>query len=227
MDILTKGQRAILQCVSTVPGQEQFYLTGGTALAYFYLQHRQSHDLDLFTTTEELIIPWSHQLEAALHARGMTTERRRGVASFVELVVQEGPAMTLVQLALDAACRFEPTKTFPEFPRLQVDSLADLAANKLLALFGRAMLRDFLDVYALVHHGGFSPEALMAQAQRKDPGFDVYWLGVALERITAFNDTAPEWRMLVKPVMCQEVQAFYRRWRADIMRQLGGQTPPL
>src|SRR3989338_7105778 len=99
LDILTRVQRAILQCVSAVPGQEQFYLTGGTALAYFYLQHRQSHDLDFFTTTEELITPWSHQLEAALHAQGMTTERRRGVASFVELVVRHGAAPTVGELA--------------------------------------------------------------------------------------------------------------------------------
>ena len=203
-----------------MPGQEQFYLTGGTALAYFYLQHRQSHDLDFFTTTEELITPWSHQLEAALHAQGMTTERRRGVASFVELVVRHGPAMTVAQLALDAAFRFEPTKTFPEFPQLQVDSLADLASNKLLALFGRAMLRDFLDVYALVHQAGFSPAALLEQAQRKDPGFDLYWLGVAFQRIATFNETAPEMRMLITPVPFPEVRAFFDRWRSTIMRDL-------
>jgi predicted nucleotidyltransferase component of viral defense system len=31
------------------PLAEQFYLTGGTALARFYFHHRESLDLDLFT----------------------------------------------------------------------------------------------------------------------------------------------------------------------------------
>src|SRR3989338_8251589 len=31
-----------------------FYLTGGTALAEFYLQHRLSEDIDLFTEKEEV-----------------------------------------------------------------------------------------------------------------------------------------------------------------------------
>jgi len=34
-----------------------FYLTGGTALAEFYLAHRKSFDLDIFTTEKGIIIP--------------------------------------------------------------------------------------------------------------------------------------------------------------------------
>ncbi|MBI2352172.1 MAG: nucleotidyl transferase AbiEii/AbiGii toxin family protein [Deltaproteobacteria bacterium] len=33
-------------------GAPPFFLTGGTALSAFYLQHRYSEDLDLFTLTE-------------------------------------------------------------------------------------------------------------------------------------------------------------------------------
>ena len=33
---------------------KRFYLTGGTALAEFYLKHRLSEDIDLFTPEQEV-----------------------------------------------------------------------------------------------------------------------------------------------------------------------------
>ena len=47
--ILDKAQREILEVFSRFPDADRFYLTGGTALAEFYLGHRRSFDLDLFT----------------------------------------------------------------------------------------------------------------------------------------------------------------------------------
>ncbi|MCX5975766.1 MAG: nucleotidyl transferase AbiEii/AbiGii toxin family protein [Coprothermobacterota bacterium] len=38
--------------LSQIPDLIQFYLTGGTALAEFYLGHRKSFDLDIFTGEE-------------------------------------------------------------------------------------------------------------------------------------------------------------------------------
>jgi hypothetical protein len=150
----------------------------------------------------------------------MQTERRRGLRSFVELVVRSGEDMTLIHLAQDAAFRFEPPHHVPDYPGLNVDSLVDIASNKLLALFGRATLRDFLDVYYLVQKVGFTPAALMAQAKQKDPGFDRYWLGVAYERIHTFNERAPEMLCLLQPVPFQDVQAFFDRWRASLAEEL-------
>jgi len=39
--IITDLQRKILFVFSEIPGSEMFYLTGGTALAEFYLAHRR------------------------------------------------------------------------------------------------------------------------------------------------------------------------------------------
>ncbi len=46
-DKLTPLQRALL--VSFFEHERRFYLTGGAALAGFYLRHRRTTDLDLFT----------------------------------------------------------------------------------------------------------------------------------------------------------------------------------
>lgn len=49
-------------------------------------------------------------------------------------------------------------------------SLADMAADKTLDLFGRAPTRDFVDGYLLLQRDELLQ--LMAWAREKDPGFD-------------------------------------------------------
>ena len=55
MDILTPFQKQILTAVGHSPLKSSFYLTGGTALAAYYLQHRYSEDLDFFTDAQEAV----------------------------------------------------------------------------------------------------------------------------------------------------------------------------
>ncbi len=216
MAILNSVQRNILQGFGKIPDSGRFYLTGGTALAYFYLKHRRSRDLDFFTSFEEIILPFSRRLEDTFRENRMTVERQRGTHSFVEFFVRGEEETTIVQLAQDAPFRFEPTKEFQEFPGLQVDSLVDIASNKLLALFGRAALRDFVDLYFLIKEGGFSQKDLIEKAKKKDPGFELYWLGVALEQIKTFKQDSPEIEMLLKPVRFQILLDFFSGWRNEI-----------
>ncbi len=56
--ILSEFQKAFLQLFASLPDQERFYLAGGTALAEYYLGHRLSNDLDLFTSEADLIVPF-------------------------------------------------------------------------------------------------------------------------------------------------------------------------
>ena len=52
-DILTRRQRAVLAAVASDKAlADHCYLTGGTALAGFYLYHRFSEDLDFFFERE-------------------------------------------------------------------------------------------------------------------------------------------------------------------------------
>lgn len=220
MEIISKVQKAILDTFSKVLDSEYFYFTGGTALACFYLKHRKSNDLDFFTTDAEIIIPFSYRLEEALKVEKMDIQRQRGIRSFVELLVEKDKETTVIHLACDASFRLEPLKEFPEYPQLKIDSIIDIAVNKLLALFGRATLRDFIDVYFLVKKAKFSPQELMDKAKIKDPGFDLYWLGVALERINSFKDDSPEMLLLVETVDFKEVSIFFNQWRDKIAKEL-------
>lgn len=62
-NLLTPLQRAFIQVFSQLPDQQHFYLTGGTALAEYYLGHRLSYDLDFFTVNDGLVQPVSCQIE--------------------------------------------------------------------------------------------------------------------------------------------------------------------
>jgi hypothetical protein len=54
--------------------------------------------------------------------------------------------------------------------------------DKLLAFFGRWTHRDAVDLYFILQRE--NPHDLFEKAGRKDPGFDLYWLALALQRIT-------------------------------------------
>lgn len=219
MEVLAEIQKRILGHLKDIPELDAFYLTGGTALSRFYLGHRKSDDLDFFTTEEELLQPVSLKIEDALRKTGADVERKRGFRSFVELTVSVPPESTIIHLALDSPYRLDPTITADEFPGLRIDSLRDLASNKLLSLFGRAALRDFVDVFFLAKER-FAKNDLILMAKKKDPGFDLYWLGTAFERIHEFSADSPEMLLLVKPCSMESLSAFFDGWRKEIFLEI-------
>ncbi len=219
MEVLAEIQKKILGQLKDIPEFAAFYLTGGTALARFYLGHRKSDDLDFFTPEEELIQPFSLRIEDVLKKAGADVERKRGFRSFVELMVSAQSESTIIHLALDSPYRLDTVVLAGEFPGIRIDSLKDLAANKLLALFGRAMLRDFVDVFFLTKEE-FTKNDLVLMAKKKDPGFDLYWLATAFERVHEFSADSPEMLLLVKPCSIEMLRAFFDEWRKEIFLEL-------
>jgi len=219
LEILTNLQKKILHLFSEIPDQEAFYLTGGTALSAFFLKHRKSNDLDFFTSIEELIVPLGQKLETSLREEGFKVERLRGFHSFVELSVTSGDDSTVVHFALDSPFRFEQPTPSEEIPHLKVDSLIDMAANKVLALFGRAELRDFIDIYFIVKNH-FNKTELIEKAAQKDPGFDLYWFGVAMEKIDDFSDDSPDLHLLTRSCSMNQLKEFFTSWRRDISEEI-------
>ena len=221
MSVVNKLQEEILRLFFRVEDSQKFYLTGGTALAHFYLHHRGSKDLDFFTVEEGAVLPFSQTLGGFLKRHGFSVENRRTMHSFCELFVAHQDQTTILHLAQDASFRFEPPKEFEEYPGLLVDNLTDIASNKLLALFGRAALRDFIDVYFLINRANFTKSQLIKLAQQKDPGFDLYWLGVALAQIHEFKSASLEdMVMLFNPAEFDDIAAFFSEWRDDIIKQM-------
>lgn len=222
MEILTNLQKKILSLFTRISDQDVFYLTGGTALSAFFLKHRKSNDLDFFTQVEEVILVFSRKLEGLLKEEGLSVERARSLHSFVEIQVRSvNGESTIVHLGVDSPFRFEEPFISDEFPGLKVDSLSDIASNKLLALFGRAAFRDFIDIYFLLEER-FSKEELIEKATQKDPGFDLYWLGTAFTKINDFFDDSPDIHLLVRPCKVKELKDFFATWREEIAKKIIG-----
>jgi hypothetical protein len=218
--LLTPIQSGFLRLFAELPDQRHFYLTGGTALSEFYLGHRHSFDLDLFTAEPDLIVPFSYHVESACLRAGLDVHVTRRFATFVEFAVYRGEESLRVDLALDTPFRFAPP-VLSEYG-VQVSDFQDLKVDKLLAYYGRAEPRDAVDLYFVLQHQ--NPEPLFALAAQKDVGFDLYWMAVALNRAAEFPDEAVRWpvEMLVDWNPTELKQAF-ERLAMDVMSRLTGE----
>jgi hypothetical protein len=186
--IITRGQKDVLKAFSTLGDAGHFYLTGGTALAEFYLGHRRSFDLDLFTAEKALVLPFSRLFEEEMKEMFDVRVVRR-FETFVEFEVGQSDEAIKVDLAYDSPFRFE--EPIASELGVRVNDLKDLVVEKLLAFFGRAEPRDAIDLFFILKDWQF--DEIVRLALRKDPGFDLYWLAIALEKATEFPDTIKEW----------------------------------
>ncbi len=202
--LLSEGQKAFLRFFAELPDQEQFYLTGGTALAEFYLAHRYSYDLDLFTTEEGLLTPFCQLLERRARRKRLDLRVVRRFTTFTEYTMQVGEESVRIQMAIDSPFRFN--SPVPTEYGVQVNDWDDLKVDKLLAFYGRAEPRDAVDLYFILEREPLEP--LMALASRKDPGFDRYWFAAACQRVQTFSDDLSDWpvQMLitVSPVLIKQ-----------------------
>ncbi len=135
-DALTDFQREVAGLFFSLAESEGYLLAGGAALVASKLTARPTQDLDLFTHAPATTVDTGRDaLLRAITARGWTATTARDTPTFCRLVIH-GPEDLLIDLALDAPPISAPTSTDlgPTLAPLE------LAANKLLALFGRAEL---------------------------------------------------------------------------------------
>lgn len=215
--LLTPLQRDILALFAQLPDQNQFYLTGGTALAEYYLGHRLSFDLDMFTGQADLVVPTSYRLEQGCAAQGLQTTVTRRFASYAEFVIARDQASVKVDLALDSPFRFEPP--VPSAQGVLVNDFLDLKVDKLLAYYGRAEPRDAVDLFWLMQGEPIQP--LLELAKKKDPGFDLYWFAIALNRAASFPDEPERWPVtLLAPWEPKRLKDDFQRLRLALMDQV-------
>jgi hypothetical protein len=215
--LLTRLQQEFLTVFSRIPDQARFYLTGGTALTEFYLGHRLSFDLDLFTSDQELIIPTSFQIQTLGVASGFEITVIRRFASFVEFVISRGDESLKVDLALDSPFRFSPP--IDSEIGVWVNDLQDLQIDKLLAYYGRAEPRDAVDLFFIFQQNSVS--RLLQLAAQKDPGFDLYWFAVALNRAENFPDEIERWPVkMLQPVSIMNLKRSFLDLAQGLMGKL-------
>lgn len=160
--MLTPLQRHIASIVGGLPDAQQFALAGGAALIARGDIDRLTRDLDFFGPSAvevDQIIPI---VERALTDAGLSVHRIRESSGFYRLEVSKAGDVTEVDFGADF--RLLPIEQGPLGPTLAGE---ELAINKVLAVFGRAEARDFVDLSVLTKRYGL--EHLMRRASEKRP----------------------------------------------------------
>jgi hypothetical protein len=167
---LTAFQRGVCRLIAAnrVKSGES-YVAGGVALNELTSASRLSQDIDLFHDTREALINSWLADRRELDKNGYSTTIIREMAAFIEAEVARAGQSVRMQWCCDSAFRFFPLIEHPDFGL--VLSPFDLATNKILALVGRAEVRDWID--ALVCHQEIQPLGCLVWAcAGKDPGLN-------------------------------------------------------
>jgi len=161
--------------------EQRFFLTGGGALVGFYFGHRSTEDLDFFSPPGPLLDDVVRTFEAVVTACGASVRTLQSYPDFRRLMVSRGSERCIVDLVIDHAPMIEPTKAKVGIVRL--DTLREIAANKLATLVGRSEIKDLVDLRQLLN-AGYSLEQALDDAVRKDAGVDPATLAWVLDQIT-------------------------------------------
>jgi hypothetical protein len=165
--------------------EQRYVLTGGAALAGFYFGHRDTEDLDFFGAPDLNLQDGVRTLEAAAASTGARLESLQISPDFRRLLATRGQEKCVVDLVIDRAPALEIEKQI--FGEVRVDTLREIAANKICTLLGRAQLKDLIDLKHLLASGA-DLASMIADASRKDAGVDPATLAWVLGQTTISAD---------------------------------------
>lgn len=172
--VLTHYQVKILKTFFSSHLGKQFFLTGGTALAAFYLGHRQSQDLDFFTLKsfdsfklEKLIKNIAEETLSTIKTKIKTSDyyevylenKKEGWIQRLDFV-KEQPVVFGKKKIVDG---------------VTVDSLENIASNKILTIYGRLEPKDYLDLYFIFKETSLDFDKLFEKTKQKDTGLHEFY----------------------------------------------------
>lgn len=186
--ILSENQKRLLELLSEEKSiYTHFYLTGGTALAEFYLHHRLSEDLDFFS--EQEFDPQSISV---------ILKKIQTAVGIKKIEYQQSFNRNLFFLHTDIDVIKTEFTYFP-FTRIEqklkigelfIDSLIDIATNKIFTIYQKPRSRDFIDLYLILKYNpALTINSLIDKAQIKfDNYIDPVQLGTQYVKVKELKD---------------------------------------
>ncbi len=188
---ITPIQKKVLDLFSKSRLKNKFYWTGGTLLSALYLHHRKSKDIDFFSDkpfSYNQIIGVVRKFKKQLKLTKIEEEKVFDRWEFflhnkeklrIEFVFYEHP-------------KIKPRK---KWQGISIDSLEDIAVNKVIALFDRNDPKDLVDLYFLLFKKRYKIKQLLGLVERK--------FGVKLEEGTFWSESCKSLKDLdeVAPVL--------------------------
>jgi len=173
--VLTPLQESVLVALfENGLGDRGYYLTGGTALAEFYLQHRYSEDLDLFTRKSGSLKEDFENFSELLTSLGLIVVSQSIVEEYARFLVfaEDQKDMGLkVEFAKAAGARMAPPEVHGH---VLVDSFEDIAVNKICAILNRqpSESKDFCDLFFILKESRYELDYLIGRAREKEAALD-------------------------------------------------------
>lgn len=203
--ILTSQQEQFLEIFSKEETLcKKFYLTGGTPLAAFYLKHRISEDIDLFCDEEFSMLPirvFLKKVQEKLKVQKINFREFLGLKTF-ELHFQDG---TVLKVDFNYY-PFPRIEKGIKYKNIQVDSILDIAVNKVHTIFMQPRVRDFVDIYFIIKEKNYSLQDLLMKAKAKfDWHIEPIELGKRLIQATELSD----YPRMIKKINHSEWKTFF------------------
>jgi predicted nucleotidyltransferase component of viral defense system len=190
-----------------------FALAGGYAVQAAGFLQRPSEDIDLFTVWERRaeFETAAGAIAEAYRAAGFSVESERRHDTFTRLTVSDGEQIAKVELGVDM--RANDPVHISIGPVLHPD---DAIANKMGALYERALARDFIDIDAVLRSGRYDRLALLQLAERSDITFDrsVFAEALAQAQLLDDDDFVP-YGLLGEDV--EQLRHRFAAWRAELL----------
>ena len=205
--ILSKNQINLLKLLSNEKLiSDSFYLSGGTALAEFYLQHRLSEDLDFFSEQEFDPIFISSTFKKIQNKAGIikVNYEQSFNRNLFFLELKEDNIKT--EFTYFPFTRIESKK---QFGNLFIDSLIDIAVNKLFTIYQNPRSRDLIDLYLiLMQEKSWNVDDLIKKAQVK---FDTYINPLQLSSQFIKCEVLKDYPNMIQKIDEKKWQSFFMR----------------
>lgn len=203
--ILSIRQKSFLTLFSQKSAlSKSFYLTGGTALTEFYIPYRYSEDLDFFSENEVKLMTITTFLKSI-----------KNVLGYEKIDINTSYNRNIIHLIFkDETLKLEFTYfPFPQINKskkqggIYIDSLLDIAVNKLFTIYQKPRSRDFIDLYMIIQQKKFGFPKLIKEAKLKfDWHIDPIKLGVQFLLASELKD----YPRLMKPLDETKWQNFFK-----------------
>lgn len=205
MPILSENQQSILGLIANDEVLcASFYLTGGTALAEYYLGHRLSEDLDFFSEQEfepQPISAFFKKIKTAADIKSVAYEQSFNRNLFF---LDIGNDRIKTEFTYFPFPRIEQGKTKR---KLNVDSLLDIAVNKLFTIYQKPRSRDFIDLYCILQkEKDWTIDELTEKAQIK---FDNFLDPLQLSAQFTKAETLKDYPTMLKPLLAKDWNSFF------------------
>lgn len=160
---LYRIQNRVLEALKHDLGQ--FYLTGGTALGRFYLNHRYSEDLDFFVNSDPAFNKNIILIENKLNSKfSLLRHLTVKYEDFSRYFIEFENSVLKIEFVNDVPYRSGKPL---QYKFGYIDTPLNILTNKLTAIVGRDEPKDVFDIYSISRNFSFNWITVFEEAKKK------------------------------------------------------------